>query len=194
MKDLAGGYDKALPPRQPFGAFQRYGALVKFWTIQEVQGDAGSAALRSRRFEAHYLASGLQMGNADVLPIRRRRENGQGESLTLPQGSGWIYVKIDAAQADVPEDSLTLKGGARIRPATMILQRQGNPYPLKPPSFRCIGHEVTWVRYNRDQAAGSAGAAPKGFWRSPCPSRTPKSATVDCLTDGIIAPVCLHQK
>jgi hypothetical protein len=134
------------------------------------------------------------MGNADVLQIRRRRENGQGESLTRLEGSDWIYVKIDAAQADIPEDSLTLKGGASIRPAAMILQRQGNTYPIKPPFFHRVSHEVALVHYNRDQAAGLARAAQKYFWGSLCPSLTPTGARVNCLTDGMIAPVFLNQK
>jgi hypothetical protein len=132
------------------------------------------------------------MGNADVFQIRRRRENGQGESLTRLEGSDWIYIEIDAAQADVLDDSPTLKGGALIRPAAMIPQRQGNPYPIKPPFFHRVGHEVALVHYDRDQAAGLA-APPKMFLGSLCPRLTPTGAPVNCL-NGLIMPVSLNQK
>ena len=124
------------------------------------------------------------MGNADVLQIRRRRL----------EESDWIYIKIDAAQADVPEESLTMKGGVRIRPPAMILQRQGNPYPIKPPSFHRVDHEVALVYHNRDQAEGLARAARKVFGDLLVRSLTPKGARVNCLTDAIMAPVVLNQK
>lgn len=82
------------------------------------------------------------MGDTDVFQIWQERKNGQGENLTRLEGSDWIYIKIGATQADVLEDSLTLKGCASIKPAAMILQRQGNLNPIKPSSFHRVGHEA----------------------------------------------------
>jgi len=54
------------------------------------------------------------VGDVGVFQVGQRGENGKGEDLARLEGSGWIYMEISAAQADVPEDASTLERGVGI--------------------------------------------------------------------------------
>jgi hypothetical protein len=87
---------------------------TKGQTSQEVQGHAGLGAVGSGGIEAHYLAGSLEVGDVGVFQVGQRGGNGKGEDLARLEGSGWIYMEISAAQADVPEDASTLERGVGI--------------------------------------------------------------------------------
>jgi hypothetical protein len=54
-------------------------------------------------------------------------------------------MKIGAAQADVPEDSLTLERGIGIGPVGMESHWEGNYNPAKPSSFQRRGHAAALI-------------------------------------------------
>ena len=99
---------------------------TKSWTFEEVQGYPSLGAVGSRGFETDYFAGGLEVGDVAVFQIWQGGGNGQGENLTLLKGSVRIYMEIGAAQADVPEDALTLKGGVGIGHTGVKLHREGD--------------------------------------------------------------------
>jgi hypothetical protein len=96
---------------------------TKGWAFQEVQGYPGLGTVGGGGLEANYLAGGLKMRNIATFQIWQGGKNGKREDLTWLEGSVWIYMEIGAAQADVPDDALTLKGGVSIGHTGMILHR-----------------------------------------------------------------------
>jgi hypothetical protein len=83
------------------------------------------------------------VGDVGVFQIGQGGGNGKGEDLTRLEGSVWIYMEIRAAQADVPEDSLTLERGVGFGQPGVILHREGDHNPAKPSSFQRGVHETT---------------------------------------------------
>jgi hypothetical protein len=107
----------------------------------EGQGYAGLGAVWLRGIESNHLAGSLKVGDVGVFQVGQGGGNGEGEDLTRLKVSARIYMKISAAQADVPEDSLTLDRGVGIGSAGMESHREGNHNSAKPSSFQRRGHE-----------------------------------------------------
>ena len=95
----------------------------KGWAFQEVQGYSGLGSIGGGGLEANHLAGGLKMRNIAGFQIWQGGKNGKGKDLTQLKATVWIYMEISAAQADVPDDALTLKGGVGIGQTGMILHR-----------------------------------------------------------------------
>jgi hypothetical protein len=116
---------------------------AKGQTSQEVKGHPGLGAVGGGGIEANYLGGSLKVGEVGVFQVEQGGGNGEGEDLTRLEGSGWIYMEIGAAQADVPEDAVTLERGVGIGQAGMESHREGDHNPAKPPSFPKGDHELT---------------------------------------------------
>jgi len=118
------------------------GGVAKGETIQEVQGYPGLGAVGRRGVKANYLAGSLEAREVGVFQVEQRRGNGKGEDLPRLEGSVWIYMEIGAAQANVPQVSLTLERGVGVGHAGMIGYREGHRNAVKSSSFPGGGHEL----------------------------------------------------
>lgn len=118
------------------------GAGTKSWTFQKVQGYSEKGSVGTRRFQAHHLAGGVEVGDVAVFQVREGGGNGQGEDLPHLEGGGRIHMEKRAAQTDIPEDALALIGGIRMGEAGMELHRKGYRNPVKASSFQGWSHEA----------------------------------------------------
>jgi hypothetical protein len=114
---------------------------TKSQTPQEVQGHPGLRAVGGGRIEANYLAGSLEVGEIGVFQVGQRGGNGKGEDLTRLEGSGWIYMEIRAAQANIPGHALTLERGVGLGQTGMKGHGEGDHNPFKLPSFQGGDHE-----------------------------------------------------
>jgi hypothetical protein len=108
---------------------------------QKGQGYTGLGTVGHWGIEANYLTGCLKVGEVGFFQVVQGGGNGEGEDLARLETSLRIYMEISAAQADVPEDSLTPERGVGIGPAGMESHREGHHDPAKPSSFQRGDHE-----------------------------------------------------
>jgi hypothetical protein len=76
--------------------------------IQERNGHTLVAVIRGRPFQAHHCGMGLDMGSVLVGQGSQRGGDVESEKVARLEGDGIKGEKVDAAQAEIPEYSLTL--------------------------------------------------------------------------------------